>query len=171
MNQRPRFCPQCGTALSLQPRDGRRRPVCSACGFIYYVNPVPSIAAILFREGRVCLVKRNIEPGLGLWSLPGGFIEEDETVEDAVVREVEEETGLCCKPLHLVDMHTMISAYYGSILVLCFLTDVIRGNLKAGGDADDVRFFDLNNIPEIAFDVHLRFLEKHVGHSIPVTSG
>jgi len=157
--------------LAILPRDGRRRPVCSACGFVYYVNPVPSIAAILFREGRVCLVKRNIEPGLGLWSLPGGFIEEDETVEDAVLREVEEETGLLCKPQKLVDMRTMISAYYGSILVLCFLAEVVNGELEAGGDADEVRFFDLNDIPEIAFDVHLRFLEKYVGHIIPVKSG
>lgn len=161
MIQRPQYCAQCGGKLCVQEMDGSPRPVCVRCGHVVYLNPAPSIAAILVRDGRVLLVKRNIEPGLGLWSLPGGFIEENETVEEAVVREVREETGLSCVPRKLCDAHAMRSAVYGSILVLCFVADIDGGELNAGGDAEETRFFPTDQLPEIAFDIHRTFLNKY----------
>jgi 8-oxo-dGTP diphosphatase len=161
MNHRPRFCPQCGSDLQERPLEGRPRPVCTRCGFVVYLNPAPSVAAIVHREDRVLLVKRSIEPGLGRWSLPGGFIEEDENAEEAVVREVQEETGLTCRPQNLLDAHSMRSATYGSILVLCYSAEILNGRLQAGGDAAEACFFPTNLLPEIAFDIHSRFLEKH----------
>ena len=161
MLQRPRFCSQCGNELHILETDGSPRPVCVRCGHVVYLNPAPSIAAILVRDGRVLLVKRNIEPGLGLWCLPGGFIEEDETVEQAVIREVREETGLSCHPRVLRDAHSMRSAVYGNILVLCYEADILDGELKAGGDAEEARFFSWNQLPEIAFDIHRTFLERY----------
>jgi ADP-ribose pyrophosphatase YjhB (NUDIX family) len=128
---------------------------------VAYVNPAPSVAVILHRDGRVVLVKRNIEPGLGLWSLPGGFIEEDENVEQAVIREVEEETGLICRPRSLLNAHSMRSPIYGSILVLCYSADIVDGCLRAGGDAAEAQLFARNDVPEIAFDIHRRFLEMY----------
>jgi 8-oxo-dGTP diphosphatase len=162
VNRRPQFCPHCGNRLREQPWDGRARPVCETCGHVVYLNPAPSVAVILRREERVLLVKRNIEPGLGLWSLPGGFIEEDEDVEQAVIREVEEETGLSCRPRGLLDAHGMRSAIYGSVLVLCYSAEIVDGHLQPGGDAEEAAFFPLRDLPEIAFDIHRRFLERHL---------
>lgn len=166
MNHRPRFCPQCGGSLQEQRLDGRERPVCDRCGNVVYVNPAPSVAAILQREGRVLLVKRNIEPGLGRWGLPGGFIEEDENAEQAVIREVEEETGLVCRPHLLLDVHSMRSVVYGPILVLCYSAEILDGRVRAGGDAAEVQFFSPDGLPEIAFDIHRRFLERHAGGKV-----
>lgn len=166
MNHRPQFCPQCGGTLHERRLDGRERPVCDCCGHVVYLNPAPSVAAILHREGRVLLVKRGIEPGMGLWSLPGGFIEEDENVEQAVIREVEEETGLVCRPHLLLDVHSMRSTLYGSILVLCYSAEILNGHLRAGGDAADAQFFPPDGLPEIAFDIHRRFLAAHAGNTM-----
>jgi 8-oxo-dGTP diphosphatase len=166
MNWQPRFCPQCGGSLSLQLRDERMRPVCSACGRVVYLNPAPSVAAILYREGRVLLVKRNIDPGYGGWSLPGGFVEIGESVSDAVTREVEEETGLRCRPTHIVDAQSVLAGFYGDLIVICYAAAIVGGDLRSGGDADDVRFFDPSDLPEVAFDIHLQFIEKHAHDGI-----
>ena len=150
----PSYCPRCGERLRMQPHDGRERPICTACGHIVYINPAPSVAAVLYQEGRVLLVRRCIEPGLGLWSLPGGFIESNET------REVEEETGLSCRPLRLLSAQAVLGGYYGDILVLCYSAELISGSLRAGCDADDAGFFGSNSLPEIAFDVHRNFISQ-----------
>ena len=146
----------------MQLHDGRERPVCSACGHIVYLNPAPSVAAILFQEGRVLLVRRNIEPGHGLWSLPGGFIEMGETPEAAVTREVEEETGLTCRPQKLLHAQGVLGGFYGDIIVLCYSAEIVSGNLRPGFDADDVEFFDHRKLPQIAFDVHHAFISQFV---------
>jgi 8-oxo-dGTP diphosphatase len=166
MNSQPAFCPSCGGSLVHEQRDGRPRPVCPSCGFIVYLNPVPSVAAILSREGRVLLVKRNIDPGRGYWCLPGGFIEAGESPQDAVVREVEEETGFRCRPLGLVDVQAVLGGYYGDIIVICYAAQVLDGTLKAGEDAAEADFFDLDALPGFAFSVHRRFLEKHIGRNL-----
>ena len=92
----PRFCHQCGSQLRerLPEGDERLRLVCSRCGFIHYINPKVVVGAIPERAGRVLLMRRAIEPRYGAWTFPGGFMEVDETAEEAALRETEEELGL-----------------------------------------------------------------------------
>ena len=92
----PRFCAQCGHTLEVRAvEDHRVRPVCPACGFIVYLNPPIAAGVIAARiDGKIALVVRGEEPGKGLWGLPAGFMEIDETVEQAARRECFEETGL-----------------------------------------------------------------------------
>jgi 8-oxo-dGTP diphosphatase len=169
MDWQPRFCSRCGGLLVQQQRDGRPRPVCPACGHVVYLNPTPSVAAILFREGRVLLVKRNIQPGIGLWCLPGGFIEAGETAEQALAREVQEETGLIARVLDLVDVQTVVGGFYYNIVVICYSAEAVSGELQAGEDAGEARYFDLAELPELAFSVHRRFLDRYLGHKLPTT--
>lgn len=143
--------------------------MCPDCGHVVYLNPVPSVAVILFREGRVLLVRRNIEPAIGLWCLPGGFIEAGETAEQAVVREVQEETGLLCKPIELTDARSVIGGFYGNLVVLCYSAEVLSGQLHPGDDADEACCVNPAEIPPLAFKVHLRFLEKFLGHTLPMS--
>jgi len=169
MNRLPKFCPQCGGLLGLQLHDGRERPICSACGYVVYLNPAPSVAAILFQEGRVLLVKRRLDPGCGLWCLPGGFIEASETPEAAVVREVGEETGLLCRPLKLLDAHAVLGGFYGDILVLCYLVEIVGGDLTAGCDAEEAAFFDSRDLPRIAFDIHEQFILSWLSDKVEIS--
>src|SRR5437667_34281 len=90
------FCPHCGHALERREvEDQRVRPVCPACNHIVYLNPLLAVGVIAERaDGRVALVRRGEEPGRGLWGLPAGFMEIDESTEEAARRECLEETGL-----------------------------------------------------------------------------
>lgn len=88
------FCPQCAAELQDGLIDQKIRRVCSAaCGFIYWNNPIPVVAAIIEYDGQVLLARNSAWPD-GWFALVTGFLEHGETPEDAVLREVEEELGL-----------------------------------------------------------------------------
>ncbi|MGB9561477.1 MAG: NUDIX domain-containing protein, partial [bacterium] len=90
-----KHCPYCGGALGVKNLDDRERKVCLICGRLIYENPVPAVAVVVFDDcKRVLLVRRGVEPGKGKWSLPGGFIELDETPYETARRELFEETML-----------------------------------------------------------------------------
>ena len=91
-----RLCPRCGHEL-----EGRERGHvgCPSCGSDYYANSAPAVQGVLERDGRVLLAKRAIEPRLGHWDLPGGFLEEGEEALDGLRREFAEETGLDVEPV------------------------------------------------------------------------
>ena len=88
------FCHRCGTALQPREEGGRRRPVCPACGLVVFGRFSLGVGGLLTDDGRVLLVQRAHDPGRGRWTLPGGYVEEDEAPAAAIVREVREETGL-----------------------------------------------------------------------------
>ncbi|MFH1010626.1 MAG: NUDIX hydrolase [bacterium] len=124
------------------------------------MNPIPSVVAILEQDGKVLLVQRAVQPGKGDWCLPGGFIEAGETVSDAVIREMREETGLTCHPLEVLDVCSDLGGFYGDIVVVCYRAETVGGELKAGDDAMSLAFFPADNVPRLAFPCHRRFLEK-----------
>ena len=92
-----KFCPVCGGALKNReiPEEDRARLICEDCAFIFFINPTPAVAVILFNERHeILLVNRKYDPKMGEWSLPTGFLEYDETVRQTAVREVKEETDI-----------------------------------------------------------------------------
>lgn len=101
-----KFCPRCSFNLSIDSIHGRRRKHCKECGYILYRNPYPGTSALIEKDGKILLVKRDEEPHVGWWSLPGGFIEFDESPERAVRREVYEETG------YKVKINNIIGVYF-----------------------------------------------------------
>ena len=70
------------------------RPVCSACGAVFFLDPKVVAGVITELDGRVVMIRRNLEPGLGRWTFPAGFVDRGEVVEEAAAREVKEETGV-----------------------------------------------------------------------------
>ena len=91
------FCPRCGTEVESRGRIPFR---CRECGFADYFGPVAAVGAIVVNAKQEMLfVRRSRDPGKGKWGLPGGFVDPDETAEDALRREVAEETGLQVKTL------------------------------------------------------------------------
>jgi 8-oxo-dGTP diphosphatase len=132
----------------------------------YPHHPVVGIGALVQRQGRILLVRRGGEPGLGLWSLPGGVLEPGEMLENGVRREVFEETGLTVQTVRLFDVFERIlrdkkdRLEYHYVL-LDYLCRVTGGELKPGGDASDaawVRREELARRPmtEGTLDVILR---------------
>jgi len=109
--------------------------------------------------GGIVLVRRKNEPFKGHYALPGGIVEYGETVEEAVIREVHEETGLECEVKRLVGVYSDPERDpRGHFVSVCFLMDVRGGELRAGSDADDVKVFKLGELPPLAFD-HSRMLK------------
>lgn len=90
-----KFCPLCREPLSSRPHDGRERLLCTAqaCDYVFWNNPIPVVAAIVEHEGMVVLANNAAWPE-DIYALITGFLEKDESPEDAVLREVHEELGL-----------------------------------------------------------------------------
>ena len=90
------FCTQCGGPLSkkIPQGDNRERYVCNNCGYIHYQNPNAVVGTLPYCDDKVLLCKRGIEPRLGLWTLPAGFLEMGETLQEGALRETKEETKI-----------------------------------------------------------------------------
>jgi NADH pyrophosphatase NudC (nudix superfamily) len=107
------FCSRCGARLriGMVPGEDRERLACDACGYIAYVNPRLVVTAIPVTDsGEVILLRRGIEPAYGSWAQPGGFLEVDETVNQAAIRETFEETGLIVEPGEIVGLYSRLEA-------------------------------------------------------------
>jgi len=120
-----------------------------------YPAPALAVDGIVPYEDGVVLIRRGNEPFKGKLALPGGFVECGETVEEAVAREVREETGLRVRPAELVGVYSDPERDpRGHVVSVCFLCEVEGGELRAGSDAADVEVVDPEDLsPEdLAFD-------------------
>lgn len=154
-----RFCPHCAAPLDGRQEGGVRRPWCRVCGYTQYLNPAPGAAVILLRGRRVCLVQRRFPPKEGQWTLPTGFVEWDEDVRAAAVREMLEETGLHVEPTGLAAVESGLLPPDTPVLVVFFRARETGGTLAAGDDARQAGFYDLQALPgPIAFAAHRRVL-------------
>ena len=148
------FCPRCGGGVELKGYEGRLRPVCSACGHVIYVNPVPAACQTVLKDGAVLLVLRDVEPARGMWCLPGGFMEWGESPQEAARRELEEETSLVAGELVLAGVYDSITEVRRHVLLVSYLVTEWNGTPKAGDDAANIRWFNLGEVPPLAFEVH-----------------
>ncbi len=113
-------------------------------------------------DEKLLLVKRSVEPKVGHWCLPGGFVELGEYPDESALRELKEETGLSGRVEKLLGVSTNPSIQYDTILMIAYLVRCFSGTPVAGDDASDVRWFGMDKLPEIAFDSHQRFIRKYL---------
>lgn len=150
--QRYFFCPKCGGNLLYKLVDDRERLVCKDCGYILYENPIVGAAAIVMDKGKLLLGRRAENATYpGLWCIPCGYVEYDEDICDAVVRECLEETGLVVEPQ---GVFTVLSNFHNPethTVGVWFNTRVTGGRLRPGDDIDQVGFFELDDVPPLAF--------------------
>lgn len=99
-------------------------------------------------EGKLVLVRRGIEPAIGKWSFPSGYVDRGEIVEAAVEREVLEETGLRVKANWLVGLYSQSG---NAVVLAVYDATVVGGDLRAGPEALEVGGFDPGHLPELAF--------------------
>jgi ADP-ribose pyrophosphatase YjhB (NUDIX family) len=144
--------------------DNRVRAVCPSCEYIDYDNPRIITGTIPLYKGRLLLCRRNIEPRLGFWTLPAGFMENQETTSEGALRETLEESGsiAVCK-----QAFSMISIPHINQVHLFYLAELERDDFHATDESSEVALFDLDNIPwdELAFSSVSRtiklFIEDH----------
>lgn len=147
---------------------GRVRQVCPTCGFVLYRNPVPAAGVLVEMRGGIVLIQRGQPPFVGWWALPAGYIEADESVEEAAVRECREETGLDVELLELFGVYSFPEGPVHPGLVIFYRARPVDGELRAGDDAQDVAIFASDGLPEqVAFRTHREVLDRWVRSRSP----
>ena len=147
MAQSLNFCPNCGASLRFGAVDGedRHRLSCAACGHVVYVNPRLVVTTLPITDaGEIVLLRRGIEPGRGAWAQPGGFLEVDETVNQAAIRETWEETRLLVEPGELIGLYTRLEA---AVVTLVFEARIVGGEATPTPEALEVATFAPDAIP------------------------
>jgi ADP-ribose pyrophosphatase YjhB (NUDIX family) len=122
-----RYCPQCGGELEERLLKAGEPPrlVCKTCGFVFYIDPKLAVIALVPLERGLVLARRAIDPGYGLWVVPGGFVDAGEPLEEAVVRETLEETLL---QVEVVRLFNVYSYRHSRTVVAAYLTRYLGGN-------------------------------------------
>lgn len=151
-----KFCSECAhpVALLIPPDDNRPRYVCQQCGIIHYQNPKMVIGSIPaweeHGEVQVLLCKRAIEPQYGYWTLPAGFMENNETTEAAAVRETEEEAGA---HIALHPLFSLVNVPHVHQVHMFYRATLLDLEYAAGTESLEVKLFSEENIPweDIAF--------------------
>ncbi|MBN1963185.1 MAG: GNAT family N-acetyltransferase, partial [Anaerolineae bacterium] len=154
------YCPNCGATLVVSEIAGRQRPACPECGFVYYHNPIPAVGVLIEMEGGLVLIRRGHPPHQGRWALPSGFIEADESVEVAAMREAQEETGLEIALKGMVGVFSFPDGPPTSGIIVFYRARVVGGELCAGDDADEVRIFPADALPEMPFRTHRQAVHR-----------
>jgi len=152
-----RYCPECGVADTLhEVRRGNLE--CRSCGGVIWQNPVPVALALVAGASRaaceVLLVRRRLDPGSGLWALPGGFVEPREDPARAAVRELAEETGLEGIDPHLV---SVLPGSEDNTVLIAYRVSVREGGTRGRGDAEisTCGWFPVDELPPMAFPAHV----------------
>jgi len=158
------YCPACGSAKFVQNNQKSKR--CESCGFVFYMNASAAVAAfIVNKAGDLLVCRRGKEPEKGTLDLPGGFVDDNESAEQAVIREIGEE--LQAKVTESRYLFSLPNRYKYSGLMIptldmffaCKLEDIT--NLKPSDDVADCFFVPLNELKPELFG--LESIKKAVG--------
>ena len=157
-----KYCPRCGTAVSLEERFGKIHPVCPQCEWIHFEDPKVAAAVLVEQDGRFLLVRRNNDPYRGLWTLPAGFIDAGEDPARAAERECLEETGLSVRVKRVLDVIAGQEHERGADFVIVYEAEVLGGILSPDDDADAAGWFDPDNLPPLAFEATYTAFARNV---------
>ena len=157
-----KFCSYCGAQNVYEYIDGNYRYHCTHCDTIHYENPKPTATLVCPKKEEILLVKRAVEPGMGLWGLPGGYIEKGESPETAAVRELREETRLAGRVVKTLGTCSHFNTILGDILLIGLEVEVKGWSImEAGDDAVSAGLFSLNELPKLAFICHEKIVNMY----------
>lgn len=171
-----KFCSECAhpVALAIPEGDNRPRYVCSHCNAIHYQNPKLVVGSIPVweedGEAKVLLCKRAIEPRYGYWTLPAGFMENEETTAEAAVRETEEEAGA---NIEIGELFTLLNVVHVHQVHLFYLARLRDLDFAPGIESLEVQLFTEREIPwdELAFPTIRTTLELFFADRVKMREG
>jgi ADP-ribose pyrophosphatase YjhB (NUDIX family) len=158
-----KYCSNCGygePAFEVPLGDSRPRYICHNCDTIHYSNPNVVAGCLCVWEDKVLLCRRAIEPRLGYWNVPSGYLENGETVEEGAAREVWEEAEA---RVEITGIHSIYSLPHINQIYIHFLADLIDGQFGVGEESSETMLFTEQDIPwkEIAFSSSVFSLKKY----------
>ncbi len=157
-----KFCAACGspTEQKIPSYDDHIRSVCKNCAQIHYDNPKMVVGSVPEFKEQILLCKRNIEPRKGKWTLPAGYLENKESVQDGAKRETYEET---MAHVQIVEPYRLFNIIFVDQIYLMFRANLLSDKFSPTNESSDVRLFDEKDIPwkNIAFDVIKQTLEHY----------
>ena len=155
-------CKNCGAAVEYRlPDDGdtKLRAVCPACGVVHYENPLNVVGTLPYLDDRILLCKRNIEPRLGKWTLPAGFMELNETTAEGALRETHEESGA---QIEMQGLFSLLNVVRVGQVHFFYRAQLLSDQFNPGYETQEARLFTEPEIPwdEIAFKTVKLTLER-----------
>ena len=142
------FCQRCGSKLIEKRVTNKQRPVCPSCGYVAFLDPKLAAIVLASTDGKLVLVRRAMQPAIGRWSYPGGYVDRGETVEDAAMREVKEETGLQVRLTGLLGLYSTADT---TVVLAAYSAEVTGGTLSPGDEAQEAGLFDPDELPPLPF--------------------
>ena len=126
-------------------------------------NPKLTVDGVIIKDNKIVLIRRKFEPFKNHWALPGGFVEYNEKTEDAVIREIFEETGLKTRIKKLIGVYSdPIRDPRGHTVSIVYELEILKGKMIFGDDSSDVNFFNINEIPDkLSFD-HEKIIKDYL---------
>ncbi len=157
------FCVECGAPLVVKTIEGRELEVCPNDSYVLWHDPKVAAAVVVEHGGGIVLGRRSIEPGFGLWCLPGGFVNDDEDPARAAVRECMEEINAEVELTGLLGVYHIPKTTASSIIGIAYRGRVVDGaSISAGPEMLEVRAYAADSLPEIAFPSHRVVLEAYL---------
>lgn len=156
------YCSQCGARVQqrIPAGDNRQRYVCDACDTIHYQNPKVIAGCIPEWQDKILLCRRAIEPRYGLWTLPAGFMENDETMQQAAARETREEANT---NVEIHSLYVLFNLPHINQIYVMFRSHLLDCDYGPSSESLEVELFEERNIPwdRIAFPVIEETLRRY----------
>lgn len=158
------YCSQCGSedVHYITPEgDSNPRYVCGECHFIHYQNPNIIAGSLIVHNSQILLCKRAIEPRMGKWTLPAGFMENNETIAEAAARETWEEARA---RVHLHQLYTIFNLSHINQVYVIYYGELLDSDFAPGPESLEVKLFAVEDIPwdELAFSTIRETLKLYV---------
>jgi ADP-ribose pyrophosphatase YjhB (NUDIX family) len=162
------YCVRCGSLLETRVIEGRELEACANDDFVLWRDPKVASAVVVEVDGGVVLGRRAIEPGYGLWCLPGGFVNDYEHPADAAIRECTEEISAAVELTSLICVYHVPKRDAPSMVGIAYRARLADGaQLKAGPEMLEVRVFTLDSLPPMAFPSHRQVLDEFLKSRAP----
>ncbi len=162
------YCVRCGSELETRLFEGRELEACPHDDFVLWRDPKVASAVVIETDGGILLGRRAIDPGYGLWCLPGGFVNDDEHPADSAVRECMEEISSAVELTSLIGVYHIAKTDAPSMVGIAYRGRLAEGATpRPGAEMLEVDVFPIDALPPLAFPSHRHVLDEFIKSQVP----